>query len=111
MVQVGSAKIPDAALSRIDYNYGNISPKIAEVNINKTSGLLPFTIKTTAEASDPDNGKLTYVWDLGNGTTKETTTPELEYTYDKAGDYKVSVEVKDDDGGSTRNDSKCICRQ
>ncbi|MES1214903.1 MAG: ThuA domain-containing protein [Bacteroidota bacterium] len=96
------SKNADAGLSRIDYNGGNISPKIAAVNINKTSGVLPFTIKTTTEASDPDNGKLTYIWDLGNGITKETTTPELEYTYDKAGDYKVSVEVKDNQGGSSK---------
>jgi cytochrome c551/c552 len=95
------SKNADAGLARIDYNSGNISPKIAGATIDKTSGKLPFTIKAKVDARDPDNGKLTYVWNLGT-TTKETTTPELEYTFTTPGDVKVSVEVKDNDGGSSK---------
>jgi cytochrome c len=95
-------KNPDAGLFRIDYNAGNIAPLVTKTSINKTSGILPFTIKATVEATDPDKGKLTYVWSPGDGTTKETSTPELDYTFTKAGDYKITVEVKDDDGGSVK---------
>ena len=70
-------------------------PKITAINVDKTSGILPFTVKATVDAKDPEKDKLTYIWDLGNGTTKETTTPELDYTYTTAGDYKISVTVKD----------------
>lgn len=97
------SKNPDAGLFRIDYNRGNIAPKVTGVRVSKTSGTLPFTVNASVEASDPDRGKLRYVWSLGNGTTKETTLPELEYTYTTAGDYQVSVEVKDDQGGMVKS--------
>lgn len=96
------SKNADAGLFRIDYNSGNVPPKISDVSISKTSGNLPFTIKATVTASDPDNGKLSYVWDLGRGTTIETATPEVEHTYNAAGDYQVAVEVNDNQGGSTK---------
>ncbi|MBS1576830.1 MAG: ThuA domain-containing protein [Bacteroidetes bacterium] len=94
------AKNEDAGLSRIDYIAGNRPPKIASINIDKTTGSLPFAIKATVDAMDPEKEKLKYTWNLGNKTTKETDTPELNYTYDKAGDYKVSVTVKDAEGDS-----------
>lgn len=92
---------PDAGIFRIDYNSGNRAPKIADIHINKTSGILPFTVKATVDASDPEKDKLTYTWNFGDGKTKETTTPEAEYTYNMTGDYKISVIVKDEKGDST----------
>jgi cytochrome c len=99
------AKNPDAGLARIDYNSGNLAPKIASIKVNKTSGLLPFVIKATVEAKDPEKDELTYLWDLGNGTTKETTSPELDYTFTTAGNYKISVQVKDAKGASSTSDA------
>ncbi len=90
------SKNPDAGLSRIDFTAGNRAPKIASVTTDKSSGALPFTIKATVEAKDPEKDKMTYVWDLGNGEKKETTEPSIEYTYNKAGDYTISVQVSDD---------------
>lgn len=101
-------KNPDAGLFRIDYHSGNMAPKIKAISINKTSGLLPFTVKITVDASDPEKDKLNYKWDLGNGTTKETTTPEIDYTYATAGDYKISVDVKDSQGGTTKSEAVAI---
>jgi cytochrome c len=89
------AKNPDAGLSRIDFNAGNRPPKIADLKVDKTSGKLPFAIKASVEATDPEKDKLTYIWDLG-GTKKETSEPTLNYTFDKPGDYNVSVQVVDD---------------
>ncbi|HNP20547.1 MAG TPA: ThuA domain-containing protein [Panacibacter sp.] len=99
------AKNPDAGLSRIDYTSGNLSPKVTAVNIDKTTGALPFSIKANVEAGDPDHGKLTYTWDFGNGTKKETTEPHIDYTYTAAGDYKITVDVKDNDGAVTKSDA------
>lgn len=99
------AKNPDAALSRIDYIEGNRPPKIASITTDKITGSLPFAIKATVDATDPEKDKLTYIWDLGNKTTKETDTPALNYTYDKAGDYKISVTVKDAKGDSSKSNS------
>ena len=98
-------KNPEAGLSRIDYNGGNIAPKIAGIHVDKTSGILPFTVKATVDANDPEKEKLTYIWDIGNGTTKETTSPELDHTYTTAGDYKISVEVKDAKGALSKSEA------
>ncbi|MEJ7676390.1 MAG: hypothetical protein WKG06_00615 [Segetibacter sp.] len=65
------SKNPDAGLSRIDYNPGNIAPKITALNVDKTSGNLPFAIKATVAAKDAEKEKLSYIWDLGNGTKKK----------------------------------------
>lgn len=97
------SKNPDAGLSRIDYNAGNIAPKITAVNVDKTSGTLPFAVKATVAAKDPEKEKITYTWDLGNGTKKETTDPEINYSYTTAGDYKISVSAKDEKGAATKS--------
>ena len=47
-------KNADAGLSRIDYNSGNRPPKITSINVDKTTGVLPFAVKATVEARDPE---------------------------------------------------------
>jgi len=98
-------KNPDSGLARIDFNAGNRPPKILAFNVSKTSGVLPFSIKATAQARDPENDKITYVWDLGDGTKKETNTPQLEYTYNTVGDFRISLEVKDSEGASANGNA------
>lgn len=93
-------KNPDAGLSRIDYTSGNRAPKIASVEVNKRTGVLPFSGTAIVNAKDPENDKMKYVWNLGNGTTKETATPQLDFNYTTAGDYKLTVTVKDPSGDS-----------
>src|SRR5690606_22405755 len=59
-------KNPDAALSRIDYNGGNLAPKVANLQVNQTSGTLPLALSATVEASDVENDKLKYTWKIGS---------------------------------------------
>lgn len=92
---------PDAGLSRIDYISGNRAPKITSVKVNKTTGALPFNGTATVEAKDPENDKITYYWNLGNGTVKETTTPQFDFSYTAAGDYRLTVTAKDAAGDSS----------
>jgi cytochrome c551/c552 len=101
-------KNPDAGLARIDYNAGNMPPKLTALKVNKTSGVLPLAIKASTEATDAEKDNMKFTWDLGDGTTKETATPELEYTYTKPGDYTISVEAKDAKGGTTKSDAISI---
>ncbi len=101
------SKNPDAALSRIDYNAGNRAPKVSELKVDKTTGALPFTVTASVEASDPEKDKITYVWDLG-GTKKETSEPTITHTFDKAGDYNITVEAKDDKNQSTKSNSVAV---
>ena len=98
----------DAGLSRIDFNGGNRAPAIAGISVDKTSGALPFKVAATVMASDPERDALTYEWDLGNGEKKETKEPRLEYTYNKIGDYKLSVTVKDDENAAAKSDAIAV---
>ena len=93
-------KNPDAGLARIDYNGGNRAPAVSAITIDKTSGVLPFTIAVKATAVDPEKDNIKYKWNFGNGTIKETETAAASYTYTTAGDYKISVVATDSKGDS-----------
>ena len=86
-------KNPDAGLSRIDYIAGNRAPKIAKVSVDKTAGALPFQVKVSVDAVDPEKDKMTYTWTTGDGTVKETSEPQFEHTYSRAGDFGI-VRIK-----------------
>ncbi len=88
-------KNANAALSRVDYNAGNRPPKVGSLTVDRTSGVLPFTVALSATANDPEGDELSYVWDLGNGEKKETAEPSLTYTFTKAGDYAITLEALD----------------
>lgn len=97
------AQNADAGLFRIDYNSGNIAPKIENLTADKMSGTLPLKVKLTAEAKDPENDKLSYIWNINNEQDITTTEPYLEYTFSTAGEYLVSVQVKDDKEGVVKS--------
>ncbi len=97
------AKNPDAGLVRIDYNLGNRAPEIKNIMVNKASGKVPLPVSFTVSARDPENNKLTYIWNLGNGVKKQTLVPKLAYTYIKKGNYTVSVEVKDEQNATAKS--------
>lgn len=97
------SKNPDAAISRIDYLGGNRPPSIEKLDIVKTSGLLPYKMTASVTAKDPDGDALTYVWNFGKGITKTTTTPTVQYTFTKAGEYPVSVTVMDKSKASAKS--------
>jgi cytochrome c len=94
------SKNPDAGISRIDYLPGNRPAHINGISVNKKTGALPLNISLSVDAIDPENDKLTYTWDLGKGVKKETNEPKLDYTLTTAGDYNISVEVKDSKGAA-----------
>lgn len=98
----------NSALGYISFNEGNRPPVIEDVMVDKNSGAVPLTITVKAEALDRDGDTMTYVWNLGNGETKETTEPELTYTYADVGEYNVSLDVKDDKDGITHTNLSSI---
>ncbi|WP_285653661.1 ThuA domain-containing protein [Allomuricauda sp. NBRC 101325] len=89
---------PDSGLAYIEYNGGNRPPVIDSFTVDANAGSLPLSVTATVEAHDREGDSMSYVWDLGDGTTQETTEPTLTYTYDKAGAYKLNVTVKDPAG-------------
>ncbi|MEJ7692927.1 ThuA domain-containing protein, partial [Daejeonella sp.] len=102
------AKNPDAGLVRIDYITGNRPPRIDNLVISNSSGVMPYKLQAKVISSDPDNDALTYVWDLGNGVKKTTTQPSIEYAYTKAGEYPVSVQVIDKSKATTTSAKKTV---
>jgi len=93
----------DSGLSYVEFNGGNRPPVIDKMMVDKTSGKLPLTINATVQARDREKDAVSYIWNLGNGETKETNEPKISHTYANAGDYKVSVEVKDTGGESAKS--------
>jgi len=51
-------------------------------------------------SSDPDNDKLTYKWDFGDGTTASFTFPNATHRFAKVGNYPVRLTVEDGKGGT-----------
>lgn len=97
------SKNPDAGLIRIDFNGGNRPPVIDEVTTDKTSGVLPFKVVAKATARDLEKDKISYTWNFGDGTTANTDNPEAEHTYNKVGDFKITVTAKDDKGAAAES--------
>jgi cytochrome c len=102
------SKNADSGLGFIEYNGGNRPPLIDELLVDTTSGQLPLAITATVTARDREKDGMTYSWNLGDGEIKETTTPEISYSYADAGDYKISVEVKDTAGASAKSNAVTI---
>ena len=88
----------DSGLGYVEFNGGNRPPVIDHLIVDKTSGKLPLTVTAQVEAYDREKDAMTYHWDLGNGTKMETTVPEITHSFDEAGEYNISVEVKDTGG-------------
>ncbi len=98
----------NSALSYVEFNGGNRPPVIDHMIVDHTSGKIPLTVKATVEAMDREQDAISYVWDLGNGETKETTEPTISHTYADAGEYKISVEVKDAAGATAKSQAKAV---
>lgn len=101
------SKNSDAALSRVDYNPGNLAPKVAW-KMDRNSGVLPLTVKVDAsESRDADKDPLTYIWHFGSKEVK-SNSPQTEFTFIDPGEYSVFLEVSDGKGGVTRSGSQTV---
>jgi glucose/arabinose dehydrogenase/cytochrome c551/c552/type 1 glutamine amidotransferase len=98
----------NSALSYIEFNGGNRPPVIDNLIVDHTSGKLPLAVTASVEAVDREGDAVKYLWDFGNGETKETTEPNVSYTYANAGAYKLNVTVADDKGASATSESTNI---
>ncbi len=102
------SKNDDSGLSYIEYNGGNRPPVIDHLIVDADTGKIPLTVNAKVQAEDLEGDAISYIWDLGNGETQETNEPELSYTYTSAGDFKISVEAKDDQGASAKSEPSNI---
>lgn len=98
----------NSGLGYIEYNGGNRPPLINEVTVSETAGKTPLTVNATVEASDREGDAIKYIWDFGNGDIKETTEPNVSYSYADAGVYKLNVTVADDKGEEAVSETTSI---
>src|SRR5690606_41716686 len=96
----------DSGLSFIEFKEGNRPPVINEVSVDVNNGKLPLTVVVKADVGEREKDPMTFTWDLGNGETKETNEPELSYTYTEGGEYKITVDVKDDKGATAKSEAR-----
>jgi glucose/arabinose dehydrogenase len=75
----------------------------AALTADLTSGPAPLMVTFDGSASsDPDEGDtLTYVWDFGDGTTQEGTTPSVTHLYSTPGPYTAALTVRDSHGAAS----------
>lgn len=75
-------------------------PPVARLSVPERSDInVPITMDGSA-SSDPDNDRLTYVWDFGDGQTESVPSPRTSHRYAKPGSYVVRLTVDDGKGGS-----------
>jgi cytochrome c len=87
----------DARLIHITYSSANRVPA-ATIAASQTIGRTPLTVAFNGDKSiDFDGDDLSFAWNFGDGDAK-SNEPNPNYTFSKAGTYKVSLTVTDPSG-------------
>jgi PKD repeat protein len=72
-------------------------PPVAKFTATPTTGTAPFTVQLDAsDSSDPDGTVVEYQWKSSDGQT--TSGRDATMTFALAGNYEISLAVKDNDG-------------
>ena len=75
-----------------------------DLEASTRSGNLPLTVNFTA-AGEVENAKITgYIFNFGDGTTRQTTKASVSHTYTKAGNYTATVRIKTSEGTTEKRD-------
>ena len=94
-------KNDDARLVRIEFNGGNRKPAV-QVSASQTAGAVPLNVAFSAEGTkDFDGDALTYQWKIyskAGGQPAVLDGPNPSLTFQKPGQYKAILTVKDDKG-------------
>ncbi len=78
------------------FDYGSKNKQaVAPAPRVQTGKCNTFTFDAT-RSTDPDKQQLTYLWNFGDGQTSDQAV--VTHTYEKAGDYDVSLTVRDNSG-------------
>jgi PKD repeat protein len=93
-VSDGSSQAMDSTTASITAAAQNRPPTavIETEDIPKAEPCLRFI---GSDSTDPDGQIVSYEWDLGDGNTESGEV--VEYCYEEAGDYEVTLTVTDDD--------------
>ncbi len=95
---------PDARLVRIEYTAGNRKPQI-KTAADKTQGAVPFAAHFSSKGTvDYDKDGLKYKWNVlspEGKSLKTFATPDMDFSFEKPGIYKVELTVSDGKGGES----------
>ncbi|MFD4421942.1 PQQ-dependent sugar dehydrogenase [Agromyces sp. NPDC058484] len=90
---------PDSGLYRIDYVEGNKSPQARFTATPDSSSGAPLEVEFDASASsDPEDGALTYEWDVDGDGSFDRTGATASHTYTELGAYTARLRVTDPQG-------------
>ncbi len=71
-------------------------PPTAEFTASTTSAQIDDEIRFTDSSADPEDHRLRYSWDFGDGSSSDASNPR--HRYDEGGTYTVALTVTDDEG-------------
>jgi len=74
----------------------NVAPEAHEITVDAPAAE-GSPVKLAVRVTDVGHDTFTYAWDFGDGAVSSEATPT--HTFDDSGQYTVSVNVTDDDGG------------
>jgi len=74
----------------------NLPPKISSCRVTPTQGNSETNFQFSVEAKDPDNEKIFYYWDFGDGENSEEKNPF--HSYKEPGRYTPEIIVSDEKG-------------
>ena len=87
-------------IRRVSHSTSENGAPNAAVTADPTYGAtLPLKVNFDAsESNDPNDDPLTYIWNFGDGATKETTSPTTTHEYTSGGAYTATLKVRDSFG-------------
>lgn len=86
-------------IRRVSHSTSVNKTPAARVTATPTYGALPLKVAFDAsKSSDPNGDSLTYLWDFGDGSKSQTTTPTTTHEYTSEGTNTAILKVRDNHG-------------
>ena len=87
---------------RLSADAGGNGVPTARLQARPTAGALPLVVSFDGSgSSDPEGGRLTYLWDFGDGTVVSGDESRATHTYRRAGRYTATLRVRDGRGATS----------
>jgi cytochrome c len=100
-VEYGAA--PNGKISKVSFNAGNRAPRVA-IRPSATAGATPLRVTLSSRGTvDYDRDELEYDWRVtpaAGGEARHYETPEAAVTFDRPGEYRVTLTATDPSGAS-----------
>jgi len=100
-----SMNVPPRQMKSVNTSSSNTKAPVVILVTDKTSGKLPLTVNFSGSRSfDPNNSKLTFEWNFGDGTISDSI--DTEHQFLELGEYNVILKVTNELQLSTKDSIK-----